>query len=71
MMSALAPAASSSPEGEMMTKTISARDIDESGQGPRRSRSRNPSLSSWGPTMYRQSLQALPPDRPVARVVQI
>ncbi len=66
-----APAASSAPEDEMMTKTISTRGIDESGQGPRRSRSRSPSSSYWGPTMYRQSLQALPPDRPAARVVHV
>ncbi len=44
------------------------RDMDESGRGPRRSCSRNRSISFGDPTKYKQAHMIPPPDRPVARV---
>jgi hypothetical protein len=50
-----------------MMKMTPARGVYEFAQGPKRSCS----SSSGDPTKYKQKLKAPPPDRPVARVMQL
>jgi hypothetical protein len=71
MMSTMPPHCRPAVEDKTMTKMTPARHMDESGPGPRSSHSRSRSSSSEDPTKCRQSLQALPPDRPVARVLKL
>jgi hypothetical protein len=70
MMTLSHPTADSAAKDETMTKTTQASCIDESGQGPRRAVAIAMARPLGGPTKYRQSLKALPTDRPVARVLQ-
>ncbi len=58
-------------ERELRRPDPPTRCMDGSSQGSRMSNSQSCSSSSESPTRYKQSLQAPPPDRPGARVVQL